>query len=71
MQEGKKPYSVGLFFSLGHSTIVVLASGLIAVTAAAMKDSLDQFHDIGGLIGTAGSSPRSRAPRMRRCPFRR
>ncbi|KMO34216.1 nickel transporter [Methylobacterium variabile] len=56
MQEGKKPYSVGLFFSLGHSTIVVLASGLIAVTAAAMKDSLDQFHDIGGLIGTAVSA---------------
>jgi nickel/cobalt transporter (NiCoT) family protein len=56
MQEGRKPHSVGFFFSLGHSTIVILASGLIAVTAAAMKDSLDQFHDIGGLIGTAVSA---------------
>jgi len=26
MQQGKRPYSVGFFFSLGHSTIVVLAS---------------------------------------------
>lgn len=56
MQEGKKPHSVGFFFSLGHSTIVILASGLIAVTAAAMKDSLDQFHDLGGVIGTAVSA---------------
>ncbi|RVU18449.1 HoxN/HupN/NixA family nickel/cobalt transporter [Methylobacterium oryzihabitans] len=56
MQEGKKPYSVGLFFSLGHSTIVILASGLIAVTAAAMKDSLEEFHGLGGLIGTAVSA---------------
>ena len=26
MQEGKRPLSVGLFFSLGHSTVVVLGS---------------------------------------------
>ena len=26
MQEGKRPVAVGFFFSLGHSTIVVLAS---------------------------------------------
>ena len=37
MQEGKTPYSVGFFFSLGHSTIVVLASVAIAATAAAMQ----------------------------------
>ena len=34
-QDGKAPYATGLFFSLGHSTIVVLASIAIAVTAAA------------------------------------
>jgi nickel/cobalt transporter (NiCoT) family protein len=32
MQEGKAPYSVGFFFSLGHSTIVVLASLAIAAS---------------------------------------
>src|ERR1700760_2628837 len=32
MQEGKRPVSVGFFFSLGHSTIVVALSVGIAVT---------------------------------------
>ncbi|AYD01654.1 HoxN/HupN/NixA family nickel/cobalt transporter [Neorhizobium sp. NCHU2750] len=56
MQEGKQPFSVGFFFSLGHSTIVVLASLAIAATAAAMQSRLDNFHDIGGVIGTAVSA---------------
>ncbi|MDE1996346.1 MAG: HoxN/HupN/NixA family nickel/cobalt transporter [Rhizobiaceae bacterium] len=56
MQEKKQPYAVGFFFSLGHSTIVVLASLLIAATAAAMQSQLDSFHDIGGVIGTAVSA---------------
>jgi len=56
MQERKQPYAVGFFFSLGHSTIVVLASIVIAATAAAMQNRLDSFHDIGGVIGTAVSA---------------
>ena len=56
MQEGKAPYSVGFFFSLGHSTIVVLASLAIAATAAAMQGRFDAFHDLGGVIGTAVSA---------------
>jgi high-affinity nickel-transport protein len=56
MQEGKAPYSVGFFFSLGHSTIVVLASVAIAATATAMQDRLEEFHGIGGVIGTAVSA---------------
>jgi high-affinity nickel-transport protein len=56
MQEGKSPYSVGFFFSLGHSTIVVLASVVIAATAAALREQLDSFHDIGGVIGTSVSA---------------
>jgi nickel/cobalt transporter (NiCoT) family protein len=56
MQDGKQPFSVGFFFSLGHSTIVVLASIAIAATAAAMKDRLDQVHDLGGVIGTTVSA---------------
>jgi high-affinity nickel-transport protein len=50
MQEGKSPYSVGFFFSLGHSSIVVLASIAIAATAAAMQNRLEEFHDIGTTI---------------------
>jgi nickel/cobalt transporter (NiCoT) family protein len=56
MQEGKAPYSVGFFFSLGHSTIVVLASLAIAATAAAMQGRFDAFHDLGAVIGTAVSA---------------
>src|SRR5271154_7236105 len=37
MQEGGRPLGVGLYFSLGHSTIVVAASVVIALTAAAAQ----------------------------------
>jgi high-affinity nickel-transport protein len=56
MQEGKAPYSVGFFFSLGHSSIVILASIAIAATAATLQGRLDQFHEIGGVIGTVVSA---------------
>ncbi|PZM10759.1 HoxN/HupN/NixA family nickel/cobalt transporter [Rhizobium tubonense] len=56
VQEKKAPFAVGFFFSLGHSSIVVLASIAIAATAAAMQTRLDAFHDIGGVIGTTISA---------------
>jgi high-affinity nickel-transport protein len=56
VQERKTPFSVGFFFSLGHSSIVVLASVAIAATAAAMQGRFDGFHDIGGVIGTTVSA---------------
>jgi nickel/cobalt transporter (NiCoT) family protein len=56
MQERKAPWSVGFFFSLGHSTIVVLASVVIAATAAAMQHHLDAVHDLGGTVGTIVST---------------
>jgi high-affinity nickel-transport protein len=56
MQDGRRPISVGLFFSLGHSTIVILASVAIAATATAFKDRFDAFQSVGGVIGTLVSS---------------
>jgi high-affinity nickel-transport protein len=56
MQDGRKPLAVGFFFSLGHSTIVVLAAIFIAAMAAAFQSRLDTFHSIGGAIGTAISA---------------
>ena len=56
MQEGKRPVAVGFFFSLGHSTIVVLASIAIAATATAFKSQIGSLHDIGGIIGTLVSA---------------
>jgi nickel/cobalt transporter (NiCoT) family protein len=55
MQEKQRPVGVGFFFSLGHSTIVVLLTGFIAITALALKN-VAQFQDLGGLISTTASS---------------
>jgi nickel/cobalt transporter (NiCoT) family protein len=56
MQEGKRPVAVGFFFSVGHSTIVVLASVAIAATAMAFKSQFDAFQSVGRVIGTLVSS---------------
>jgi nickel/cobalt transporter (NiCoT) family protein len=56
MQEGKKPVAVGLMFSLGHSTIVVLGSIAIAGTTLALQHRFDGVRQIGGVIGTLVSS---------------
>jgi high-affinity nickel-transport protein len=56
MQEGKRPLTVGLFFSLGHSTIVVLATIGVALAAAAFKTELEEFHAVGGMIGISVSA---------------
>src|ERR1700722_848967 len=55
MQEGKKPLAVGLFFSLGHSTIVVLASAAIAFATAELAGRFDTLKMVGGVIGTSVS----------------
>src|SRR4051812_2238104 len=56
MQSGKRPISVGLFFSLGHSTVVIVASIFVALTASALQARFDNFRELGGLIGTGVSA---------------
>jgi high-affinity nickel-transport protein len=56
MQDGQRPAAVGLWFSLGHSTIVILASVAIAVFAAAFGGRLDTLQAIGGVAGTLVSA---------------
>ena len=56
MHEGKRPVTIGLMFSLGHSSIVILASAAIAATAAGLRDRLAAFHDVAGMIGTIVST---------------
>ncbi|CAG4894128.1 HoxN/HupN/NixA family nickel/cobalt transporter [Paraburkholderia gardini] len=56
MQEGKRPLTVGLSFSLGHSTIVIAATVGIALTALSMHDQFERFRAVGGTIGTAVSA---------------
>ena len=56
MQVGQRPLAVGFFFALGHSTVVVLATVAIAATAAALQARFEEFHEVGGLIGTGVSA---------------
>ncbi len=56
MQDGKKPVAVGLFFSLGHSTIVIMLSALVALSASFVNQNLPAFKETGSLIGTGISS---------------
>jgi nickel/cobalt transporter (NiCoT) family protein len=56
MQEGKRPLTVGFFFSLGHSTVVVLATIAVAATALALQSHFNEFKAIGGVIGTSISA---------------
>lgn len=56
MSEGKRPVGVGFFFSLGHSTIVIILSCLAAFSAGFVKNNLPYLKETGALIGTSISS---------------
>ncbi len=47
MQEGKRPLYAGFFFALGHSTVVVIASVLVALSVAALQAKFEGFKEIG------------------------
>src|SRR5262249_4258256 len=59
MSEGKRPLSVGFFFSLGHSTIVFGLAFLLAVGVRALSDPVQNsgstLHQATGVIGTTVS----------------
>ena len=54
MQDGQRPVGVGLFFSLGHSTVVVALTVLVAISAGIISN-IPAAQQIGGIIGTAVS----------------
>jgi nickel/cobalt transporter (NiCoT) family protein len=56
MQEGKRPHSVGFFFALGHSTVVLVATLVVAAAAVALQGRPDDFKTIGGIVGTGVSA---------------
>jgi high-affinity nickel-transport protein len=56
MQEGKRPVSVGFFFAMGHSTVVILAAAGVAATATVLSTHFEQFRSVGGIIGTLVSA---------------
>jgi high-affinity nickel-transport protein len=59
MAEGKRPLSVGFFFSLGHSTVVFALSVGLTIAAKAIlgqvSDPNSALKGFGGVVGTAVS----------------
>lgn len=56
MQEGKRPVSAGLLFSLGHSTVVMLGSVAVAFSALFFAHRAAALRQIGGTTGTLVSA---------------
>jgi high-affinity nickel-transport protein len=56
MHDGQEPLTVGLFFSLGHSTIVLLLSLGLTISAHYLATHLPLFEHIGTILGTAISA---------------
>jgi nickel/cobalt transporter (NiCoT) family protein len=56
MQEGGRPISVGFFFSLGHSTIVVALVLAIALTTTTLQARFGSLKDIGDTVATTISA---------------
>lgn len=52
-QDGQRPYTVGLYFALGHSSVVIALSLMVAVTATAIQGRFEELHSIGSFVGTS------------------
>ncbi len=50
---GQKPVTVGMYFALGHSTIVFIASLLVAAISQSILDSYDANSKIASTIGSS------------------
>jgi high-affinity nickel-transport protein len=55
MQSGERPVGVGLFFALGHSSVVVLAVAAAGV-ATTLLGPAEILKSVGGFVGTAISA---------------
>lgn len=56
MQEGKRPVSVGFFFALGHSLVVLLVAIAVALSASALQARVEGWKSVGGVISTSVSA---------------
>lgn len=56
MQDNLKPVTVGLFFSLGHSTIVIIATSLVAGLSSAIESKFARYGEVSSIIGPSISA---------------
>ncbi|KAF2481338.1 high-affinity nickel-transport protein-domain-containing protein [Neohortaea acidophila] len=53
---GQRPVTVGTFFSLGHSTIVIITSIVVAASSAAISQRFGSISQVGSIIGSSVSA---------------
>ena len=56
MQAGQRPVATGLFFSLGHSAVVVILSVAVGLASAAISARFEGLKAIGSIVGTTASA---------------
>lgn len=55
MGQGQRPLGTGLFFAIGHSSVVVIIAIVIALAAGALS-KVEQFKNVGAVFATAVSA---------------
>ena len=55
MQDGQRPVTVGFWFAIGHSAIVMIAAVAIALTTSALA-GLEAVKQVGGVVATLVSA---------------
>ena len=56
MQEGTRSVTVGFYFALGHSAVVVIAAIGVTTASSALSSHFERWKGVGGLIGTGIST---------------
>jgi nickel/cobalt transporter (NiCoT) family protein len=56
VQSGERPVSVGFYFALGHSTVVMIAVLIVYWTAAVASERFKQWQEVGEIISTCVSA---------------
>ncbi|MFT8318149.1 MAG: HoxN/HupN/NixA family nickel/cobalt transporter [Sporolactobacillus sp.] len=55
MQQKKNPIGVGFYFSLGHSTVVLLMAIILGISVRWAQSHMPLFEHVGGIIGSVVS----------------
>ena len=56
MQDGQRPVTIGFFFAIGHSAVVLLVAVAVAATAAALQSRFEAWKNVGGVVSTSVSA---------------
>ncbi len=56
MQQGDRPVTVGLFFALGHSLVVLLLAVAVGFAAAKVSADFDGLRSVGSVVSTIASA---------------